>query len=157
MLPRALRRTARPFVGQAHRPSGSPLRPHVAVDRCDPATRDRLQRLANATGSFVVALPADAACERPLVVVVTLGPDSEDGELIVRLRHEHREDPSRQMVVIGQGTTWFDAAFRAGVDAWVDHTDDDATVLAAIIGSPRHPNTSSRKASTTAQTTNPST
>jgi hypothetical protein len=133
MLGQALRRVARPSAGQARPPRpGTGARPRVDLARCDAPTRVRLQRLAAATEAFRVTDVADPASDRAEVTVVTLGDD--DGDLVGQLRREHRADPARRTVVIGRGTTWFDAAFGAGVDVWIDHTADDGTVLAAIVG-----------------------
>ncbi|MCC5946931.1 MAG: hypothetical protein JJT89_00620 [Nitriliruptoraceae bacterium] len=94
------------------------------------------------TGAFRVvdhraermAAGVDPGSEPPEVQVVALGSGAGDGDLVAQLRRQHRADPSRRTVVIGRGTVWFDAAFRAGIDAWVDDSADDGTLLAAIVG-----------------------
>jgi hypothetical protein len=113
------------------RTSATP-RPRVDVRGCAPSTRARLVRLACDTGAYVIG---DADASDPEVVVVTLG--EADGHRVAELRRAHRVAPGRRTVVIGEGTTWFDAAFAAGVDAWIDHTADDATVLTALLGGAR--------------------
>lgn len=110
-------------------PPDAGRRPRVDVGGCAPATRARLGSLADRSGAFVVG---DGGGSDADVLVVTLG--DEDGHRVADLRRRHRAAPTRRTVVIGEGTTWFDAAFGAGVDAWIDHTADDATVLVAILG-----------------------
>jgi hypothetical protein len=115
-------------AGPPSRASSTP-RPRVDVGGCAPSTRARLVRLARDTGAYVIG---DGGTSGTEVLVVTLG--EEDGHRVADLRRAHRADPGLRTVVIGEGTTWFDAAFGAGVDAWIDHTADDATVLVALLG-----------------------
>lgn len=158
MLGQALRRATRSHASAASTPRAEARSlPRVEVSRCDAATQGRLRRLAASSGAFVVTgfTSADGAPDttdataaegdptlgggaagppaRP-VTVVSLGSVPADGEVVAQLRREHRSDPQRRIVVIGRSTTWFDAAFGAGVDAWVDASAEDATVVAAIIG-----------------------
>lgn len=135
MLGQALRRATRPAaaaVGSSRSDAGPA--PRVDLTRCDVGTRDRLRRLSAASGAFAITDATAAAREQATVTVVTLTGDPSDGEVVAQLRREHRADPERRTVVIGRGTTWFDAAFGAGIDVWVDHSAEDDTVLSAIVG-----------------------
>jgi hypothetical protein len=131
MLGQALRWVARPATEPVAVAAPVVRPPRVDLSRCDEVTAARLQALAAATGAFEVARDTG----RAEVAVVTLGDG--DGDVVARLRREHRAEPGLRTVVVGRGTTWFDAAFGAGVDVWIDHTADDGTVLAAIVGPPR--------------------
>jgi DNA-binding NarL/FixJ family response regulator len=100
----------------------------------------RLEQLQARSGAFHLA-PAltisDETEVEPLrvddhveVVVITVA--DEDPRGVATLRPLRRLHPGLGVVVVGHGTEWFEEAFDLGADAWVDHSADDDTLLAAI-------------------------
>lgn len=97
----------------------------MAADRVEEATLLRLRGLATRSGAFEV-VPADATGAELAAVSVC------DAEGVARLRELNRADPGLRLLAIGRGIEWFDAAFRAGADVWMDADADDRTVLATL-------------------------
>jgi ActR/RegA family two-component response regulator len=105
-----------------------PERALVCCVDADGPTTARLRRLAARTGAFVIG--DDAAAAHVRVVGLT----DHDGSGVHRLQRATRRSPGVRSVVIAEGTAWFEAAFEAGADAWIDRDADDDTVLVAITG-----------------------
>lgn len=106
--------------------------PRVEVAACDPATAERLAALARGAGDFEVVGTSDGDdAVAADVVVVTLADGDPSG--LGRLRRAARSYPRPRTVVVARGTDWFDVAFGAGADVWVDTDADDETLLAAVV------------------------
>jgi hypothetical protein len=135
VLGRTRHRWAGPGAGRARDPSLPAATRHLRVDvaGADAHVQARVRQLGADSEAFEVVTAGDGRGSAD-VAVVTIGERAADGEVVAQLRRDHRADPGRRTVVVGRGTTWFDAAFGAGVDVWIDRSADDDTVLAAIVG-----------------------
>jgi hypothetical protein len=98
----------------------------------------RLERLRDRTGTLDLVDPAPLATDpapprvddHVEVAVVTAVDDDPRG--LATVRALRRAYPGLGLVVVGEGTDWFEDAFDVGADAWVDHAADDTTLLEAI-------------------------
>jgi hypothetical protein len=127
---RRLRRGAAPGGRDGGRtPTIMPLSATASLPR-------RLERLRDRAGTFDLARPAPLEAEPPQldedveVAVITATDDDPRGVAMVRALR--RAYPGLGLVVVGEGTDWFEHAFDVGADAWVDHHADDDTLLEAI-------------------------
>jgi DNA-binding NarL/FixJ family response regulator len=98
----------------------------------------RLERLRDRTGALelvdhepLIIDPAPVRMHAHVEVAVIAAAD-DDPRGVAMVRSLRRAHPGLGLVVVGEGTDWFEDAFDVGADAWVDHKADDDTLLEAI-------------------------
>jgi hypothetical protein len=135
---RLLTHTRRPVPGSTAGGQDGRPGPVVLPVAATTSLPRRLEQLQARSGAFHLApaLPITAEVE-PLQVddqveVVVLPVADGDSRALATLRSLRRLHPGLGMVVVGHGTECFEEAFDLGADAWVDHSADDDTLIAAI-------------------------